>query len=108
MNLPLRGAEPVSAAVGVPSRNAALQAIWVLWVPTRRNADVGHTEETLDRGPFAEVVALGTMADPLKEIAHYQGGDAPVPWDHPYPSQYAGHTASRITKPATAIGMPIR
>src|SRR5947207_8511151 len=76
-------AAPASAAGDGRTSDAALQAVWVFRVPARRDADVGQAEQALDGGPFAEVVAFGAMADPLKEVAEYEGAQAPVPGHGP-------------------------
>lgn len=83
MNLPSRDAKAVDEGVGVPNVDAALQAIGVFRVPARRDSNIGHAEQSLDGGPFTNVVAFGTVSDPLKEIAEYQGGYPPIPRQSP-------------------------
>src|SRR5262249_43281693 len=53
---------------------------WVGRLPARRNANVGHTEEPLDAGPLADVVALGAVADVLQKIADDECRGAPEPF----------------------------
>src|SRR5437879_5887166 len=45
----------------------------------RRHADIGQAEHALDGRPFAEVVALDAVADPLQEVAGGKSQGGPVP-----------------------------
>ena len=46
-------------------RKASSQPRRVARVPARRDADVLHPQHPLDRGPLAEIVSFGAVADPL-------------------------------------------
>src|SRR5579875_1931364 len=66
---------PLSAA----QRDSRSEAIWIIGVPARRDADVGQAEQTFDGRPFADIVPLGAMADPLQQIAGNDRSHAPIP-----------------------------
>lgn len=56
-----------------------LEAVGIVGVPARCDADVRQSEQAFDRRPFANIVALGEMADPLQQIAEYESANAPIP-----------------------------
>ena len=56
-----------------------LEAVGIVGVPARCDADVGPSEQAFDRRPFTDIVALGKMADPLQQIAENESADAPIP-----------------------------
>ena len=56
-----------------------LEAVGIVGVPARRDADIGQPEQAFDRRPFADIVTLGKVADPLQQIAENDCADAPIP-----------------------------
>src|SRR5262245_1909643 len=62
-----------------PARRLSRSRLAVFLLPARRDGDVRQTEEPLDAGPFAHIVAFDAMADELQQIAEHKRPDAPVP-----------------------------
>src|SRR5579883_1128258 len=60
-------------------RGGVSEAVRIVGVPTRRDADIAQTEQAFDRRPLADIVALGEMADPLQQVADNESANAPIP-----------------------------
>ena len=60
-------------------RGGESEAVRIIGVPARRDANIGQAEKAFNCGPFADIVALGQMADPLQQVSGHEGADAPIP-----------------------------